>query len=451
MTLKPKKCRLFQKSVNFLGHIVSPEGVSCDPEKVADVRDWPTPESQTDVRSFLGLASYYRRFIPNFATVANPMTKLTGKDEDFRWTLQCQDAFDALKGCLMKAPILSYPFETGKYILDTDASGSGVGAVLSQEQDGKEKVIAYASRTLSKTQRNYCTTQRELLAVVTFVKHFRHYLLGRNFLIRTDHASLRWLINFKEPEGMVARWLSTLSTYDYDIEHRVGRSHGNADGLSRRPPKKCKREDCPDCKKPQRTAMYSLRSSKQRGMLAQAHPPTSTKRCAKENSTVEGKSADIHTLRSADGVPAETLVSQPAGSPAPNVNHGQRGTSDGAGSGATASADTSWISGWSQEELKRMQTEYSPVGKALGWMTQGSKPAWAEIAHEGQEVKSLWNQWKHLEIRDGLLYRHWTHEGLGSHSVYQLIAPKAIQKEIRNRYMTTGWQDTLVTIKRMPM
>ena len=146
----------------------------------------------------------------------------------------------------MSAPILSYPKGDGLFILDTDASLSGVGAVLSQIQDNEEKFIAYASKTLNKSQRNYCTTYRELLAVVTFVKHFRHYLWGRNFKVRIDHSSLIWLKQFKNPEGMLARWLSILDTYDFTLEHRKGCFHGNADSLSRKP-RHCKREDCPEC------------------------------------------------------------------------------------------------------------------------------------------------------------------------------------------------------------
>ena len=133
--------------------------------------------------------------------------------------------------------------------MDTDGSQSGIGAVLSQVQDGQERVISYASKSLGKSQQRYCATFLELVAVVTFVKHFRHYLWGRHFLIRTDHASLVWLKNFKEPEGMLARWLTVLETYDYSIQYRKGSLHSNADAMSRIPvrKRKCKRESCLDC------------------------------------------------------------------------------------------------------------------------------------------------------------------------------------------------------------
>lgn len=140
---------------------------------------------------------------------------------------------------MTEAQVLSYPETKGTFILDTDASAFGVGAVLSQIQNGREKVIAYGSKTLSKSQRIYCTTYREILAVILIIKNFKHYLYGRHFLLRTDHSSLLWSKNFREPEGMLARWLSFLETYDFEIKYRKGSLHGNAAGLSRRPSRRC--------------------------------------------------------------------------------------------------------------------------------------------------------------------------------------------------------------------
>lgn len=137
----------------------------------------------------------------------------------------------------------------GCYILDTDASNFAIGAVLSQMQNGEERIIAYASKTLERARQNYCTTKKELYAVtvVNFVEHFRYYLYGRHFIVRSDHASLKWLKNFRNIEGMLARWLATLETYDFEILHRKGTLNGNADGMSRIPTRKCPRSDCPQC------------------------------------------------------------------------------------------------------------------------------------------------------------------------------------------------------------
>ena len=243
LKLTPKKCHLFQKSVTFLGHVVSAEGVSTCPEKIATIRKWPVPRHLRDVRAFLGLASYYRKFIDDFAETALPLYELTQKHTTFEWTERCQQALDGLKNALTTAPVLAYPTKDGEYILDTDCSNSAMGAVLSQVQDGVERVILYFSKTLSKPETRYCVTRKELLAVIRGIQHCHSYLYGVHFKVRTDHSSLRWLLGFSNPEGQLARWMELLGTYDFDVEHRPGAKHQNADGLSRRP---CD-EDCKHC------------------------------------------------------------------------------------------------------------------------------------------------------------------------------------------------------------
>ncbi|PIK41495.1 Retrovirus-related Pol polyprotein from transposon [Apostichopus japonicus] len=244
LKLSPGKCQLFKQSVTYLGHIVSKDGVGTDPEKVKAVKEWPRPQNLSEVRSFVGLCGYYRRFIRGFAQIALPLFKLTEKKQKFDWNQDCETAFSGLKTALTTAPVLSYPMSSGQdFILDTDASDFATGSVLSQIQDGNEKPIAYFSKTMSKQERRYCITRKELLAVVQSVKHFHHYLYGTRFLIRTDHAALKWLMSFKHPEGQTARWLEILGTYTFEISHRPGRFHGNADGLSRRP---CS-DDCQHC------------------------------------------------------------------------------------------------------------------------------------------------------------------------------------------------------------
>ncbi len=243
LKLKPTKCALCRQEVNFLGHIVSADGVATDPAKTEKVETWPIPTSRREVQQFVGLANYYRRFIKNFAEIAKPLHKLTEKTMQFKWTPQCQEAFDQLKRQLTTAPVLAFPDFNRPFTLDTDASDVGIGAVLSQTDDeGKERVVAFASRTLSKAERRYCVTRKELLAVVVFVHHFRPYLLGRKFTLRTDHGSLSWLSNFKQPEGQLARWIEKLQEYNFHIVHRPGRKHNNADALSRLPCRQCGRE-----------------------------------------------------------------------------------------------------------------------------------------------------------------------------------------------------------------
>ena len=244
LKLQPPKCAFCQKKVSFLGHVVSADGVATDPSKLDKVQNWPTPTSQKDVQKFLGLANYYRRFTQDFAKVAKPLHKLTEKTTQFKWTLECQDSFTLLKQKLTSAPVLAFPDFEQSFILDTDASDNGIGAVLSQvDPIGRERVVAYASRTLSKPERRYCVTRKELLAVVYFINHFRPYLLGKEFNLRTDHGCLTWLFNFKEPEGQLARWIEKLQEYHFHIVHRPGLKHNNADAMSRIPCQQCGRQN----------------------------------------------------------------------------------------------------------------------------------------------------------------------------------------------------------------
>ena len=231
-----KKCSFFQEEVTFLGHRVSAEGISPNEAKLVAVRNWKTPKSVTAVREFLGFAGYYRRFIRGFAQRAAPLTALTGKNARFAWSKACEAAFQALKRSLASAPVMAYPqFEdsAGAFILDTDASNVSIGAVLSQIQDGTERPIGYGSRVLTKAERNYDASDREALALVYFAEYFRHYLLARPFVARTDNTALTALRNLKEPRGRKARWLDCLSEYEFRVVHRPGRQHLNADAMSR--------------------------------------------------------------------------------------------------------------------------------------------------------------------------------------------------------------------------
>ena len=232
LKLQPPKCKFFQEEVTYLGHLVSQKGISVDPTKIDKVEHWPILQNTKEVQQFLGFANYYRRFVQGFAELAKPLHRLTDHNVSFNWTHECQESFNNLSQKLIDK----------SFILDTDASNSGIGAVLSQlGDDGLEHIIAYGSRLLSKPERRYCVTCRELLAVIVFTRHFRLYLLGQPFVLHTDHGSLQWLHNFKEPKGQIARWLEALQELDFEVVHRRGRLHSNADALSRMPCEQCGR------------------------------------------------------------------------------------------------------------------------------------------------------------------------------------------------------------------
>ena len=210
MDYKSTKCNLFRTSVPFLGHIVGRAGLECDPNKLSAVANWIPPSTTKGVREFLGFTGYYRRFVPDYSTVVQPLVYLLGKDCKFQWTVTCQEAFKALRALLIKAPVLAFPKEDLPYIVDTDASDYGIGGVLSQNIEGTEHVIAYYSKSLNPAQQKYCTTRRKLLAVVATLEHFKGYGWGPHFTVRTDHAALVWITNLKNIQGMLARWLAKL-------------------------------------------------------------------------------------------------------------------------------------------------------------------------------------------------------------------------------------------------
>jgi len=234
LKLKPTKCALMQKCVSFLGYTVSESGIGTDPSKIEAVRTWPVPTNLRQCRAFVGLCQYYRRFVPHFSATAAPLHALTKKGATFLWTRECQQAFDQLKTTLISADVLALPNDEDQFVLDCDASDKAMGAVLSQIQNGEERPICYASQLYDKHQQNYNVTRKELLALVTFVRKFRQYLLGRSFTIRTDHAALQWLRRTPEPIGQQARWLEILEEFDFNVQHRPGTQHVNADSLSRR-------------------------------------------------------------------------------------------------------------------------------------------------------------------------------------------------------------------------
>ena len=396
LKLKPSKCHFFRKSVVFLGHLVSGNGVTTDPEKLELLRKWPTPKNVTEVRSFLGFCSYYRRYLPHFYEVSYPLVKLTKSEikKKFIWSTDCQQSFKELIQKLSEAPILAYPKNDGIFILDTDASGIGIGAVLSQKQErdenfkfprsqltslekklgGEERVISFASRSLTKEERNYCVTRRELLAVVYFMKHFRHYLLGRKFLVRSDHHALQWIFKLRDPTGQMARWQEVLANFDFELIYRPGQHHGNADGMSRIPWEAEEEEKirlpCNRCKK-----------------------------CEKQESNVE----TVAMVKTRSNKGQDMTNSHPD----------------------TSQAQTdSWVCGYTLEELRQEQEkdiEISFLRNAK--ISYDERPPVRLVNQKTPAVRNLWLLWDSLQVQEGVLYKvDLTNK--------RLIVPRSLRKEI---------------------
>ena len=239
LKLKPGKCHFVCKEVQYLGHTITTQGIQPNKDRVIAVQDYPVPTSVKEVRQFIGLVSYYRRFIKGFANVAEPLHSLTQKDVTFEWTSSCQDAFNTLRKALTEAPVLAYPNFTEKFRLETDACVKGLGAVLSQLQDD-EKVhpVAYASRALSDPEKRYAVTELETLAVVWALNHFHAYLYGNEVTVYTDHSSVRAVLETPNPSAKHARWWTKVygsGIKSIQIMYRCGQDNQNADALSRNP------------------------------------------------------------------------------------------------------------------------------------------------------------------------------------------------------------------------
>ena len=232
---KLKKCELAQQQVEYTGHFISGEGISVDPRKVDTIKNWPAPTNVSEVRSFLGLASYYRKFVEKFSAIATPMTALLHKDQKFEWSTEAQKAFDMLKEKLTTTPVLLLPDPTKPFIVTTDASDYAIGAVLSQKQGKGEQPVAYESRKLSPAEQNYAVHEKELLAIIHAIRTWRMYLEGQHFTVETDHASLEYIKTQSNLSRRQARWLETLQSQDFEVRYRPGKTNIVADALSRKP------------------------------------------------------------------------------------------------------------------------------------------------------------------------------------------------------------------------
>ena len=236
LTIKLRKCQFAMEEYSYLGHKIGGGVVQPEQDKVEAVRQYPRPLTKKNVRAFLGLAGYYRRFISRFAELARPLTDLTRKQQPdpVQWTPACEEAFIALKKALVDPPVLHNPDFNQPFILQTDASDLAIGAVLSQKgADGLEHPVSYFSRKLLPHETRYATVEKECLAVKLSIEQFCVYLTGRRFTVQTDHSALRWLDCMKDQNARLTRWSLALQPYQFDIQHRAGRKNVNTDSLSR--------------------------------------------------------------------------------------------------------------------------------------------------------------------------------------------------------------------------
>jgi reverse transcriptase-like protein/integrase-like protein len=232
---KQSKCEFFQSEITFLGHVINAQGIKMEPSKVDAVLKWPAPKNIHELRSFLGLAGYYRRFVKNYSMIGSPLTSLLRKDTKYVWKSEHDQAFNELKHAVSSAPILIIPNPHLSYTVITDASGFAIGAALCQDHGHGLQPCAFMSRKMNEAERNYAVHEQELLAIVQALREWRHYLLGNKITIITDHRSLQYLSTQDKLSARQTRWSEFLQQFDFEIKYRPGKDNHVADSLSRRP------------------------------------------------------------------------------------------------------------------------------------------------------------------------------------------------------------------------
>ena len=390
LKLKPKKCHLFQKEIDFLGRRVSSEGIRVQEQKVETIRSWPQPKTKSKLASFLGTVNYHRDFIPRYADIASPLYELMKPKVEYLWGDKHTTAYEELKRLMCETPVLSYPNAQDLFVLDCDASQLAIGSELLQIQNGRERAIAFSSYILTPAQRRYCTTRKELLALITFTRHFRVYLLGRPFIVRTDHASLTWLMSFRRLEGQLARWNEELSQYDMKILHRPGKKHQNADGVSRIPLE----EDLCDC----------YVAGKDLSSLPCGGCPYCT-RCHRQWARFEEDVDDVIPIV------VRRIATELAD---PNENQEE------------LQPELTVLQGYSFKQLREEQLKDPEVQVVINWM-ESDPPSQATLFRQGKVTKRLWACRSQLKICQGVLFYRWEYL---TYTRLKLIVPQGLKDEV---------------------
>ncbi|RXN05331.1 Retrovirus-related Pol polyprotein from transposon 412 [Labeo rohita] len=420
LKLSPDKCQFFKSSLKYLGHIVDADGVHTDPEKISALKDRPCPSTRRELKCFLGFAGYYRRFVEGYSKITKPLNCLTAGYNSPRkrgkiykrekpntpvnpnfpfgeeWTVECESAFRTLIDKLTSAPILAFANPQLPYVLHTDACREGLGAALYQEQEGKLRVIAYASRGLSKSERNYPTHKLEYLALKWAVcEKFSDYLYGTEFTVLTDNNPLTYVLTTAKLDAAGHRWLAQLSTYRFNIKYRAGSANKDADGLSRRPQSSPEEDDA---------------------FLEEERAIEDLKRRLCEETEIISTET-LFALSDRHSVVLSSEVSD-----APEVLRAESlalNASSVPESFACPGYET--IPGMTRDDWYRAQREDSSLKRIISFVELDQKPNFRQTKLEPLEVKLLLREWNRLELRDGVLYRKWTtHRAV----LHQIVLPQ---------------------------
>lgn len=404
LKLSPEKCHFFQTSVKYLGHVVDAQGVHTDPDKVSALKDWPRPLTRKELKCFLGFVGYYRRFVKGYSQIAKPLNSLTtgyyppkkrGKvykrdhPKSFispdallgeGWNQECENAFKTRIEKLTSAPVLAFANPQLPYVLHTDACREGLGAALYQEQEGKLRVVAYASRGLSKSEKNYPTHKLEFLALKwAACEKFHDYLYGANFTVLTDNNPLTYVLTSAKLDAAGHRWLAALSTYQFTIKYRAGQANGDADGLSRRP-QGSPSEDGAFIEERER-----IEDMKRRVLDAESDISHEVFSAICQRHLVAFGSEHSHDPEQL--VAAESLAIEP--------------------SSVLGVFDEDTLPAMTSSDWRNSQRDDPSVSRVIDLVKRGLKPSRREASLEHPDVRLLLREWNRLELRDGVLYRKW--------------------------------------------
>lgn len=406
LKLSPDKCKFFQTSVRYLGHVVSEHGVSTDPSKIKAVKTWPRPQNLKELKSFLGYAGYYRRFVQDFSKIVRPLNDLMAgcppvrkrtkceevnrpyfnPKESFgdRWTVECQRAFEAIVDKLTTAPILGYADPKLSYLLHTDASTTGLGAALYQEREGQLRVIAYASRDLTHSEAKYPAHKLEFLALKWAVTvKFSDYLYGSEFTVITDSNPLTYILTSAKLDATSYRWLSSLSTFNFKFQYRAGAQNQDADGLSRRPNGQLT-DDLESQKERERIKQFTLNHLEAEQGQQVMLPEVVKAICERHQIDQPSPVALVESL----GVTADVL-------PQAFMDECDHGLPS--------------IPRLSEDDLRCEQREDPEMNEVIGYLESSEKP----ISVKGKPLNLvLWlKEWNKFEMVNGLLYRNRVDQG----------------------------------------
>ena len=425
LKLSPEKCKFFQTSVRYLGHIVSRDGVKTDPDKTEALKTWPRPQTLKELQSFLGFTGYYRRFVKDYSKIVKPLTSLTAGYPPLRkgcksspgdgkylnpkeplgerWRDACQQAFESIIEKLTSSPVLGYADPKLQYFLHTDASTIGLGAALYQERNGVTRVIAYASRGLSRSESRYPAHKLEFLALKwAITDKFHDYLYGNTFTVITDNNPLTYLLTTAKLDAASYRWLAALSTFNFDIKYRPGKHNLDADGLSRR----------------QHGVVEDDMSFEEEGRIQEfrSRLMSSFKDVGPQILLADTVAATCqkHTVLMQNDLSSFGLVQSLAMSPAAiPVMFEQEDLKNG----------LLTIPKYSQPDLMQMQRNDPVIGKVIRLLEAGTNLP-ANYKADSHDLHLILNEWKRLELQDDLLYRK---RLSGTEILMQFVLPEALR------------------------